>query len=979
MATLTVSKTAGLQTSPNKLTLREGALGTASNAIIRSRHLIEPRRGFQQESNAPGGSSDRTKAFTYYGGGKVAFYTGGGSDKLAYSTGGAYTDYSSTYTPVDSATLRMKFAELNENLYVNTSTGTKVLTSLTATPAAAGVPAPFSLLPDAGADTSGLYDDSSGEWLPANSQVAYRAVLGVKDANGNVKLSAPSGRFVVTNPGSVTANLERNGGGDTVTATVSGHKYSVGDVITVSPGNGDFGTGPFTVTAVTSTTITYLETDTAGATLASQTISSGARKTSFQVWIPSGLSTSHFLQLYRTEYTSSDSVAPADEMFLVYEAFLTSSQVSNAEVQNLIDSTPEELLGDPLYTNPRTGDGIVSANALPPVGEDLCKWQERLWWANTTQQQSYDFQMLGVGSPDGVQNDDALVVGNYQYIAKNTVSNAYHFQIMGASSSPSKNIADTTRTLLSTVADLAATDGQFMESTSGDNEIPGKIRVAKTAFGASAFYVGALRPASWNPQLPQARVLSAGARAGSTVTLTTTGNHGFTTGDSVYVSVSPANQDSNYVAGLKTVTVTGATTFTYTEAGTTVALSGPTNYYVFKATETSTNNEQVHAVYYSKYQEPEAVPLLNYVYVGARNKAILRIVPLRDRLYVFKEDGIYTITGNAPNLRVDEFDLTCRLVAPDSVVAVNNSLYALTNKGVVVINEAGVGIISDDIKDTIDTSLSPAVLSVTKVQSWGAAYESENLYLLGVPTASSDTAPAVVLVYNVLERAWTKWLLSEWFAAVDPTTDKLCFSTGTSQYHRNERKAYTYADYADVEASVTLSVVSGTTLTFSISTPSTVGDVIVQGSAKSVITSVVSGTVVTVAEAVFSTGAATIMGGYHVTLEYAPQFAGAPHLHKQFSEATLHFNKANINNFTATFKTDLATSATSVTLSTSVPSFTTGANPSELVNKRLVVPLEKQMGNFCRVGINVREAYSVWQLNGYTLTFDPGTGGSTRG
>ncbi len=53
------------------------------------------------------------------------------------------------------------------------------------------------------------------------------------------------------------------------------------------------------------------------------------------------------------------------------------------------------------------------------------------------------------------------------------------------------------------------------------------------------------------------------SRTGSVVTATTATNHGFTSGTIVYLT----SVDANFTAGAKTITVTGATTFTYVEAG----------------------------------------------------------------------------------------------------------------------------------------------------------------------------------------------------------------------------------------------------------------------------------------------------------------------------------------------------------------------------------------------------------------------------
>ncbi len=112
-------------------------------------------------------------------------------------------------------------------------------------------------------------------------------------------------------------------------------------------------------------------------------------------------------------------------------------------------------------------------------------------------------------------------------------------------------------------------------------------------------------------------------------------------------------------------------------------------------------------------------------------------------------------------------------------------------------------------------------------------------------------------------------------------------------------------------------------------------------------------------------GTVNVYSGYQVTLEYAPQFAGEPGVSKQFKETTLHFHNANTDLLSATFRTDLATSSSTTPVSS--PSYAPATTPVEFLNLRLITPLEKQRGNMCRVGLSIKEAWSMWQLAGYSM------------
>jgi hypothetical protein len=116
----------------------------------------------------------------------------------------------------------------------------------------------------------------------------------------------------------------------------------------------------------------------------------------------------------------------------------------------------------------------------------------------------------------------------------------------------------------------------------------------------------------------------------------------------------------------------------------------------------SSNDENPNRVYYSKLQQPEAVPILNYVDAGSRANEILRIIPLRDSVFIIKEDGVYRIIGEDPSsLRVSLFDNTIKLLSIESAVEMNNQIYCYTDQGIAAISDNGVEVVSRPIEDQI--------------------------------------------------------------------------------------------------------------------------------------------------------------------------------------------------------------------------------------------------------------------------------------
>lgn len=243
---------------------------------------------------------------------------------------------------------------------------------------------------------------------------------------------------------------------------------------------------------------------------------------------------------------------------------------------------------------------------------------------------------------------------------------------------------------------------------------------------------------------------------------------------------------------------------------------------------TSTNQVQKNAIYWSKGKQPEAVPGANYAPVGASNKAILRIAPLRESLIIIKEEGVFRATGDQPPFVVTPLDLTVFCKAPDSVAVLANTVIMLSNQGVVQITDTGVQVISREIEPNIKPLFGFALLSTL---ACGASYESERMYLLSLPTSTVDTANTQTFIYNIFTRAWTRWTFGFNSAIVEPGADKLYFSKSGSTVFR-ERKDFSDTDYADPESAITISAIDSvkSQVTFTVSgTSPDVGWVISQG------------------------------------------------------------------------------------------------------------------------------------------------------
>lgn len=888
-----VTRAAGLHTSDNPYSsVPEGSFAQADNVVIRNKDVVESRRGHEKLTYSFSSGTARADEIAFFGTTPIVSKVDAGTYSLARDTGAALTDYSGTYTPPDTTLSRMKFVEAAGNFHFNTTVGNYILETTSSTPAKAGVPA---ALEDYDGN-SRQHNTGSAGWMPANSSCAYRYVWGIKDAQNAIKLGAPSGRLVVRNRvDSPSGQVARVANVVTVTIPAYNHNFIVGDSVTLLNPTGTFGAGPFVLTAAYNpggggnSTFAYAEVA-ANATSSTALQYSAPRNSLTIAEIPTGITTSHFLRVYRSEETSNADTEPSDELFEQYEVSPTAGDIAGGTL-SLTDRTPSSQLGDPLYTNEISGGGIAAAKQRPPKALDICFWQNRLWAGNTTDKQRLHIRLLGVGAPDGLQTLDSITIAGQTVTVD--VSSV-------ASFSQAQQVETMARSLVTAINGANNTVCAYYES--GENSPPGMIMLEERTVGSSAFTVYASRPASWSPAL--------------------------------------------------TTSSSGAVT--------------------------SANDRRQNGLSYSSLDEPEAFPLLNFLTVGSKTSAVLRIVPLKDQLYVFKEDGVYTVSGTS-NFRVDLLDATVRLAAPDSAVVLSNRIFALTSQGVVAVTNAGAGIVSRPIERDIMPLLANSTAAFKRA-CFGVAYETERQYVLWLPSSSSSSTTDQAFVYHVLNNTWTRRTDTQLCGRVSPT-DYLYLGAPGSATLFKERKAFTSADYADESYTpgaytVMTSTATACSLTFADVTPFTVGDYLkstFNASAAGPITSIV-GNVVTVLTAVsFPTVASgnTATTGYKgiaSVLVYNPQLGGQPPLggqpglSKQFKEATLHFGAAGYNLGYITTVTELNTSSTA--------DLVTADNTAAFKNVRKTIPRASQRCAILKPGFSLREAFSTWRLFGYTVEVD---------
>lgn len=684
--------------------------------------------------------------------------------------------------------------------------------------------------------------------------------------------------------------------------------------------------------------------------------------------IPDDVTTSWFYQVYRSALSGSSSEDPGDELALIFEDNPSSGDITNGFIQ-FTDATSDDLRGAALYTN-ASRQGISQANDRPPSAKDLCTFKNMTFYTNTIQRQNLTITLLAAGGNGGVSyasftgdtTDTSTTVTNVSSFTGLDVGQTIEGAGIpagttiasldsGAGELELSQAATATATTVSLVAfDTLTIDGVEYYANSTEN------------VGNREFAVATSGTASQNIEdtaLSLVRVIN---RNSSNTTL----NAYYLSGvDDLPGEIFLEAKDFGY----------SAFTAIASSNGSAFSPSLPTS-----GTDVQSETEEIrNRVYISKIDQPEAVPRTQFQPIGAADQPILRVIPLREAVMFLKTDGVYRGTGTTPqNFVIEPLDLTVELLLPESAVALNNKIHAITDQGASTISDTGVGVISRPIEDQI---LDLIALDNAKTESFAVAYETERQYILFCPTESGQENATQQHVFNTFTQAWTKWNLPALAAIVNPADNLLYIADDSSQYIRRERKSGDYTDFADDELSITISAVNSTVLTLSSVEGIEAGDVIVQGNLPySQVTSVdsVANTITIDVDRNFSTGAASIFKSYQCIIDWVAQQFEAPGVSKQVSEIKPLFKVAEFRNATLRFSSDLVFSTRTVPV-TGFDSFLWGyfgwggvpfGGYSGIFKDRTFVPKEHQRCTWLNVSFEHKGAYGRFAIAGFDFLVD---------
>ncbi len=894
----------GLYLQRNSFSVPDGALEQANNCVVNLDGVISKRRGGYTFTSASAGTYNNL--FLYQSNLLVAY-----NNKVRrIDTSGVETTLGGETVAITDPRVTRN-SQANDNLYFTSDNGVMKLEAYNSNVFKAGI-AP-------GLDLTGKFSAANGP-IDGDTQVGYRILFGRRDANKNLLLSAPSDILVLTNrPISGATYTSAGAGPYTVTVTTaSPHNLATAMTITVSGATNPNADGQQAVTVTGASTFTYsVPANPANGSLNYEV----TRATSLEFSVPEDInSTEYFYQIYRTTQSVDASTAPGADFRFIKEAQLTSAQLT----ANLVFATDDVLVifeGAELYTNPNSREGELQANDRPPLCEDIALFKNHTMYANTKQRHFINLDLISTSASVIVSGDyiEASQVTTRRYLAKSGVGN---------STVPADSVAGVTTIVVTYTAHGFAIGDVVLVSN-----VVGTVTAQAytlTAVTANTFtFVASAGQTATSLDFEGVRESGTGyyffqlVAPGSSPA---TGLDQTARGIVKAINTDPTSPIyARYISGITDVpgrmllfSKSFDSTAIQLRANTTTSggAFNPALPNAFGTTVQSEQDVQPNAVYISKVSEPEAVPLTNFILVGSRNKAILRIFALRDSVIVLKEDGVFRIDGDAvTNFTATILDGTVICVSAKSATVINNQVVFLSNQCVCLVSGTSVQIVSRKIEAPI-----AAVLGSSNLVTYtsGVGYESERLYLL-TTLAPNGTTAGVVYCYNTLTDAWTTWdtYFKQGLVGPNDTLYLIDFSDHIIKERKNSNRLdYTAESYAATNVSVASDGLSGV-FTSSLSTP-VVGDVFVYNNIISRIQAVsASGSnfSVTFSSVTNITAGASVLlyKKYTATVKMSPFHAGAIDRHKQFSQMQVHTKGPDITEIDITFAGDTFGSSESTT------------------------------------------------------------------
>ena len=462
----------------------------------------------------------------------------------------------------------------------------------------------------------------------------------------------------------------------------------------------------------------------------------------------------HKVKGYRTETADLEKLLiPSDN----YYEFFT-GDYNKSSPGSVLDNVPEDLIGTSLYTNENLVDN--SPNSKPPSCVSLDVYKDIMFYANADSRGSKKIQLL---STNGISRDGTnylKIKNNYLYftdVESSPSATTANFKVYkkidftagtdGAMTYSGGEITVDTDTSHSNIdrKHLLAVGDQVIIAGANENGYNG-VYTVKALDGTNPDYKFTVQAVA----IPTASTATAATISVSPGTpsqmiektakslIKQLNNITYASRESVAEYLSVDNGDIS----LQFPGIIGIFFDFITPTSTDIEVnSGLATYITPNLVAGSKDNfidiiSKTNKVYFSKRFQPESVCYdgSQELDIGGPENEILRFVSLKNSAFFICSEGIYKLVGDDPrSFNVTPVDLTVKGIAPETVQTINNTIYFLSNKGVIALNENGLEIISNQIEYE---TLKHNTLSIIP---FAAGYESKGLYYLFLPNLPNIT------------------------------------------------------------------------------------------------------------------------------------------------------------------------------------------------------------------------------------------------
>lgn len=964
---LTVNlKNKGLYTAPNDLSgAPEGAYDVADNVVVDQRELLQSRRGLSALEFAFPSGADRARRLAVYQGKLFAHY---GGDQIAwYDDNTGWQVDAGTFPSPNALLARSRFVLANKNLYVTTSSGLWKTDVFNAPFVRAGVPP--------GLDIEAALSGSSG-FLQSNDAVSVTAdiasgspiLTGITSVDGILEgqivtgTGIPAGSKVTSVQDTALAvqTTATTSSGSTAMTVTSGTGIVIGQLVS-GPGI-QFGTKvanvvglAVTLSLAATATVSPAETfsfftaaqvtmsqnatgTTAGATV---DFSEGSQVAYRALWgirdlngnILRGSPTQPAFLINDTGGSRDASVTstiPAGITTAHFFQLYRSSQTSSYQI------LPDDEMQLVFETNPTSGDltnGFITVTDQTP---DALR--------GATLYTSPSVGGIRVANAPPPLARDLCVFRNFGIYANVSFKQRLNVTVTSVGAPNGLQVGDVLTIAGVPYTGAAAEDianDEFAVVTSGTpaqniaDTVNSLIRVVNRSASNTDIYAYLL---SDFDELP-GQILFEERNPGGAVFSATASAHG-----------------SAYNPALPT-------------SGTSVSSSA---------------DAKPNCLLIAKEGELEAVPEVNLFPIGSASNTILRVVALRDYVFVLTTEGIQRLTGTSlSTFATEPFDPTAVLIAPESACALGNQLYGLFNQGVLTVSDSGSNFVSDAI-DNVLRGLYGTALDTIASQAFAAPYETDKAYLLWLPSGPGEAAATQCFRRNYNTSTWTRIPRAATTAFVHPTEDRL-YIANDSDIVSVERKSATYRDYVDEGWDIDIVSYVGKTLVLTDAEDIRPGDIISQyiDPTLTVYSAVAEVDLATNTVVVFDTvtwdiGPAELLPAIDCVVQWKPAVGGNPAVVRQAAEGLVLFKAGRFYDAGVSFATDMSQSFQEVPFAGTPGggwgTFPWGEAPWGGVTRprdvRFYVPKDKQYGSQLTVRLRIRSGYSNWQGQGVSIYFN---------